>query len=111
MTLIGNRPLRVCDACGQVDDHPRHVISGEANAYPPPDRAILDVVLETAPREHRARLVAELMDQSSLDLHLDCCRERGCPLPAGDPHNCANRTQGAETKRGKALLAHLDREG
>lgn len=108
-TIGQGRPFRVCDACGNVDDHPRHVIAGSpAGTYTQPAPEVVNRVVETAPAEHRARLLGELMDTTSLDLHLDCCRERGCPLPADDPHNCANRTAGVEAKRGKALLTHLE---
>lgn len=105
----GDRPLRVCDLCGGVDDHPRHVIGGyEITTFEPPSDAIVGKVLDTAPVEHRARLLRELQDTSSQDRHLDCCREYGCPLPVDHPSHCANRTLGAERKRGKSLLTHLE---
>jgi hypothetical protein len=109
MPDIGNgRPLRVCDLCGGVDDHPRHVIaSGGRDVFPAPSDEIVSRVLDSAPAEHRARLLRELQDTSSSDRHMDCCREAGCPDP---DNNCAALTEGAEQARGAKLLKHLTRE-
>lgn len=107
MTNIGNgRTLRVCDLCGGVDDHPRHVLAGGvADAYTPPTEETIARVLEQAPPDHAARLIRELVDTSSQDRHMDCCRAAGCP--AG---TCPGQTAGAEDLRGADLLAHLTRE-
>lgn len=104
MTNIGNgRLLRVCDLCGGVDDHPRHVIAGgPPDVFTQPSDEILTRVLAAAPAAERARLIRDLMDTSSSDRHLDCCREAGCP-----DGTCNTQTTGAETKRGEALLTHL----
>jgi hypothetical protein len=104
MTDIGGgRPLRVCDLCGAVDDHPRHVIAGQFDVglFRPSDGA-LDRVLAEAPEELRAGLVRDLLDTSSSDRHLDCCRDAGCP-----DGSCARVTEGAEDLTGADLLAHL----
>ncbi len=87
MTDIGDgRALRVCDLCGGVDDHPRHVLAGkDEDTYPKPGEDILNRVLDAAPKEHRARLVADLMDTSSSDRHLDCCALAGCPTDTCGP--------------------------
>jgi hypothetical protein len=89
----GGRALRVCDLCGGVDDHPRHVLTGVE---------MIARVLEQAPAEEAARLVRELVDTGSQDRHMDCCRAAGCP--AG---TCGPQTAGAEDLRGGDLLAHL----
>lgn len=104
MTNIGNgRLVRVCDLCGGVDDHPRHVLAGGVpDIFPQPSEDILDRVLENAPAADRARLVRDLLDTSSSDRHMDCCREAGCP-----DGSCDAQTAGAESKRGGALLKHL----
>lgn len=101
---IGNgRALRVCDLCGGVDDHPRHVLAGgEVGKYEPPTVELIGKVLEQAPPEEAARLVRELVDTGSQDRHMDCCRAVGCP--AG---TCGPQTAGAEDLRGADLLAHL----
>ena len=106
MANIGDgRPLRVCDLCGGVDDHPRHVISGGTGQYERPSDEILTKVIDAAPSEQRARLVRDLLDTSSQDRHMDCCRVAGCP-----DGSCLRVTAGAEDKRGKQLLAHLTKE-
>lgn len=100
------RTLRVCDLCGGVDDHPRHVLAGgQADAYAVPSEEIIARVLDQAPPDQRARLIRELVDTSSQDRHMDCCRAAGCP--AG---TCPEVTAGAEDLRGADLLAHLTRE-
>lgn len=109
----GDRPVRVCDLCGGVDDHPRHTISGTipgAETFPAPGQATVDRVLDSAPSGEAARLLADLYDTTSSDRHLDCCAAAGCPLAADDPSNCANRTDGAGGKTGKAMLAHLTKD-
>ena len=97
----GGRPLRVCDLCGAVDDHPRHVLSG-GDGWPRPDRTIVDKVMAAAPADQRARLVDELLDTGVSDRHMDCCRAAGCP-----DGTCNTQTAGAEMLRGAGLLAHL----
>lgn len=103
---IGNgRHLRVCDLCGGVDDHPRHVLAGgEAGVYEPPSEEIIARVVEQAPADELPRLLRELIDTGSQDRHMDCCRAAGCP--AG---TCGPQTAGAEDLRGGELLAHLTR--
>jgi hypothetical protein len=100
----GGRPLRVCDLCGGVDDHPRHVITGQT--MPKPGQDILAKVLAAAPEAERVRLVDELLDTNASDRHMDCCRAAGCPEGL-----CGPQTAGAEELRGGALLAHLETLG
>lgn len=101
----GDRPLRVCDLCGGVDDHPRHVLNGNG-PYPTPGQNIVDLVLTNAPAEHRSFLVGELLDTKASDRHMDCCRAAGCPEGL-----CGPQTAGAENLRGGDLLAHLEAKG
>jgi hypothetical protein len=101
----GGRRLRVCDLCGGVDDHPRHVVAGSipGDAVAPQiSQDIADRVLEAAPREDATRLLRDLYDPSTSDRHMDCCRQAGCP-----DGTCDLVTAGAENKRGAALLKHL----
>lgn len=103
MANIGNgRVVRVCDLCGGVDDHPRHVIAGTVEgAMPAPNDEILSRVIAAAPEADRARLVRELMDTSSSDRHLDCCAAAGCPNGLCGP-------QVADAPgTGTAMLEHL----
>jgi hypothetical protein len=87
MANIGSgRVLRVCDLCGGVDDHPRHVIAGtEKGAVPAPSDEIIGKVADAAPPAERGRLMRELMDTSSSDRHLDCCAASGCPTGTCGP--------------------------
>lgn len=106
----GGRPLRVCDLCGGVDDHPRDVIIGTDRKGENPWSDVVDAptdetiakVVAAAPPGHAARLVRELMDTTSSDRHLDCCAAAGCA-------NCAARIAGADGKTGADLLAHLEK--
>lgn len=96
------RVLRVCDLCGGVDDHPRHVIAGtERDAFTRPPDEILNKVLDAAPAEDRARLVNDLLDTTSSDRHLDCCAAAGCPSGT-----CGPQVAGAPGT-GKKMLNHL----
>jgi hypothetical protein len=76
--LIGNdRPIRVCDTCGLVDDHPKHV----AQHY---SQAEATIILKTAnrtdlPEEVKKQALAELVDAGTMTRHMDCCRAQGCP--------------------------------
>jgi hypothetical protein len=108
----GDRPLRVCDLCGGVDRDPRHVLSNTVpgDRFTRPGDDIVSRVVDAAPSDQRGRLLNDLLDTTSSDRHLDCCAQAGCPLPPGDPSNCANRTRGAEGKTGKQMLAHLTKE-
>src|SRR5437016_1991231 len=97
------RPLRVCDLCGGVDDHPRHVVAGAIrDTFPRVSDDIVDRVLANAPDEHKGRLLRDLLDTASSDRHLDCCREAGCP-----DGSCGVVTAGAEHLTGADLLDHL----
>jgi hypothetical protein len=103
----GGRPLRVCDLCGGVDDHPRHSLAGTIPGYegfPRPSQDVVDRVLDSAAGEDRARLLRDLYDTATSDRHLDCCAAAGCPEPG--ELSCANRTAGAKGT-GKAMLTHL----
>lgn len=102
----GGRAVRVCDLCGGVDDHPRHVIAGGADAFATPDPDLVQTVLDNAEAagvgDLKGRLVRDLMSTAAQDRHMDCCRAAGCPTGA-----CDAQTAGAEAKVGKALLTHL----
>lgn len=98
----GGRVLRVCDLCGGVDDHPRHVIAGTvADAFPKPSDDILQKVIEAAPPAERGRLIGELVDTTASDRHLDCCAAAGCPTGTCGPQVADAPGVGA------AMLEHL----
>lgn len=96
------RVLRVCDLCGGVDDHPRHVLAGnDEGSFPQPLEAILNRVMDAAPAADRARLVRDLVDTTSSDRHLDCCAADGCPTGTCGPQVAGAPGVGAQ------MLDHL----
>ena len=100
------RALRVCDLCGGVDDHPRHVLAGgDPDAFPRPTPEMVRQVLEAAPADQADRLLGDLLDTGTSDRHMDCCRTAGCP-----DGSCNAVTAGAEDLRGADLLNHLTKE-
>lgn len=110
-TTSEDRPLRVCDLCGGVDDHPRHVIAGSTSGiFTRPSDEIINRVLTTAPEEDRARLLGDLTDTGSSDRHLDCCRDAGCPET--DPEkNCNVQLADVEDLHGVELAEWLYNKG
>lgn len=99
----GGRVIKVCDICGGVDDHPRHVIAGTVtDVMPQPEPSVIARVVELAPPDERDRLIRDLLDTSSQERHLDCCAEVGCPTGM-----CPEVIHAAGSKRGAALLKHI----
>lgn len=96
------RPVRVCDSCGGVDDHPRHVYSqdGTTNGRTSPE--VAKKALAAAGEEHFEAIYAQITDDTVTYKHMDCCRADGCPDGA-----CDVVTKGAEDKKGMALVKHL----
>lgn len=95
------RPVRVCDSCGGVDDHPRHVVATEpGRGATRPE--VAEAALAAVPAAARADVVRQVNDTSTTMKHMDCCRADGCP-----DGSCHTLTRGAEDKRGADLLAHL----
>ena len=101
----GGRRLRVCDLCGGVDDHPRHVIAGQqSEAFPAATGEVLRKVLAATadlPTDEQDRLLSDLMDTTSSDRHFDCCAAAGCPADT-----CGPQIAGAKGT-GKAMLTHV----
>lgn len=76
------RPVRVCDICGGVDDHPRHVLGGsDPGAFPVVNRDAVRSVMRNADLtdDVKEQAVGDLSDMSSQYRHMDCCRAVGCP--------------------------------
>jgi hypothetical protein len=84
-----------------VDDHPRHVFAHDAGDGVT-DSAVAVKMLDNAPAESREAILAHIKDDTTVMRHMDCCREAGCP-----DGSCNTVTQGAEDKRGDALVKHL----
>lgn len=69
-----DRPLRFCDICGGLDDHPRHVKlvpAGTPGAVPADE--FLDALQPGPPKA-----VAQLLDPTTVIRHMDCCSANGC---------------------------------
>lgn len=98
------RPLRVCDVCFQVDDHPRHQIANPIGAVPV-DYEGLKTVLRNVDAQTDAggKVIADFLDTSTQLRHLDCCRASGCP-----DGTCDAVTSGAESLKGEELQRHLE---
>lgn len=100
-------PFRVCDLCGGVDDHPRHVIAGVAADAHPVDESLeqavadslADLVNEGAISMADAmRISGDFHDTTSSDRHKDCCAAAGCPTGT-----CGPQVQASGGKTGDAL--------
>jgi hypothetical protein len=101
----GGRILRVCDLCGGVDDHPRHVIAGNQDTFTAPPGEIVRKVLAATSglsQSEQDRLLGDLVDTTSSDRHLDCCAAAGCPTGT-----CGPQVADAKGRTGKAMLTHL----
>jgi hypothetical protein len=99
------RPLRVCDVCGQVDDHPRHVFVGSPDEYPVNDEMAEAILAMDLSPEDKNRIYKEVQDTTVQQRHMDCCRDAGCP-----DGSCQQVTKGAEKLKGSKLVAHLTKE-
>lgn len=98
------RPLRICDLCGGLDDHPRHVIAQAPGSVPVSREHLAAVLGDTSlDAETKTQLAVDITDTSIQQRHMDCCREAGCPDGSCD----AIAATGAESLRGEALLKHL----
>lgn len=97
------RPVRVCDVCGGVDNHPRHVIS--VDDATPPSKELVDKIVKNAAKASGASLsdlLSDLYDRTLQLRHMDCCRSVGCP--SGDCDSLPD-IQGSE------LLMHIKSGG
>lgn len=104
--MAEDRPVRMCDLCGQVDDHPRHVwdhVPGDGKS----DVELGVKALSAAPDPVAyENVLRHLKDDNTTMRHMDCCRQAGCP-----DGTCDEITKGAETKTGDALLRHIKKGG
>jgi hypothetical protein len=96
-------PTRMCDSCGQVDDHPRHVWH-HGNGDGKSDVEVGVKALAAAGKDQVAyeMVLRHLKDDYTFMKHMDCCRAEGCP-----DGSCNEVTKGAETKTGDALRRHI----
>ena len=105
MAELTGAPLRVCDICGGVDTHPRHVIGHADGDAPEVDKDILARIIENEDlaSTDRAAAVADIVDRTLQLRHMDCCRSVGCPDGTCD----LIAATGAGDLRGEELREHL----
>lgn len=98
-----DRPLRICDVCGQIDDHPRHVF---VSTDLPVNQAQVEATIgrDDLDADVRARIVAEIVDTTVQQRHPDCCAQVGCPS-VGTDADCAHLAATGLT--GAALVSHI----
>lgn len=97
------RPQRMCDVCGQVDDHPRHVFAlAPGDGVTSPEIGAKALLAAGDDADLSQAILAQVMDTTTIMRHMDCCKEVGCP-----DGTCNIVTQGAEDLKGDALVAHL----
>lgn len=98
-----DRIVRMCDLCGGVDDHPRHMFDHTATGDGVTDASVMSIALDNAPDPiAREGVLNHFRDNSTTLRHMDCCREAGCP-----DGSCDYVTKGATDKKGAALIKHI----
>jgi hypothetical protein len=98
--ISSDRPLRICDVCGGVDDHPRHVLAAAVGEIPVNQENLSKVLADDSlSPDDKAAIVADIVDTTTQLRHMDCCRSVGCP---DGTCNAMPALKGAD------LLAHLE---
>lgn len=95
---MSTRPLRFCDVCGGLDDHPRHVtqFNPDADDGRPDEEWLAGIDLSGAPVSAVERLVSGNLRER----HLDCCASQGCAT-------CIATEKETKALRGQELIDHL----
>lgn len=94
---MSDRALQVCDLCGGVDDHPRHLDYRRVEA---PSADVIRRALDAGADD---RLVAVLTDTTTTVHHLDCgAQQIGCDT-------CTASEARTGGKRGTELVKTLDK--
>ena len=110
-----DRPLRICDVCGGVDDHARHVLAAGVGEIPVNQENLSKVLADTTlDPDTKAALVADIIDTTTQLRHIDCCRNIGCPdgtcnivLPAHVALTGAEQLEYIQTTGQEAIQAVL----
>lgn len=76
------RPLRLCDSCGQVDDHPRHVYGTQEGESPTSPEVAEKALSAAKTAEDRSEILRQVMDTATTVKHMDCCAAEGCQICA-----------------------------
>jgi len=75
-----DRPLRICDVCGGVDDHPRHLVAAALGEIPVNQANLAKVLADNSlDPDTKAAIVADIVDTTTQYRHFDCCTNVGCP--------------------------------
>lgn len=100
------RPMRVCDVCGKIDDHPRvqHMFGATGAPSVRADLMRSVALHDDMTDEERQAALDELADPRSALRHHDCCVESGCPEGTCGP---VLELTGGRGKTGKDLLKVL----
>jgi len=93
------RPLRFCDICGGLDDHPRHVtqLAADSTDGEPSQELLADLNMGAAD----VYAVKQLSDPTLTVRHMDCCAANGC-------ETCSATEKENKGLRGQKLINHLE---
>jgi len=98
MSDTAERPLRFCDICGGLDDHPRHVRNlGASEDGRPDDEWMAGVSTDGAP----VQAIEQLVNGTVNVHHMDCGAAEGCEL-------CKGTEKENKGFRGQKLINHLN---
>lgn len=93
---MSDRPLRYCDVCGGLDDHPRHVRQiGKSE----PDLVLSSEFLDGL-EQGPITAIAQLVDPRKHVRHMDCCAAAGCVV-------CQETEVANGGRRGRELIDFL----
>lgn len=99
---------RLCDSCGQVDNHPRHTHGLGPDAPNPTSPEIARAALKAATDETWEDLYAQVEDGRTQVKHIDCCAADGCP--DGSCDRLTALQVGVGEKKGDALRKSLEHD-
>lgn len=94
------RPLRLCDVCGGLDDHPRHVTTHAPDSTD--GRPTADIVAATDGKTIPSGALIDFASRTVSVRHMDCCAAQGCEV-------CTETEAANGGKRGQKLIDHLDK--
>lgn len=95
------RPLSACDACGGVDDHPKHRLwdPKPENDFSPPAELVSSTDLEGLEQAHQDQFLSSDIRVR----HLDCCAAAGCNV-------CAASEEVTGGVRGQELIDAITKD-
>ncbi len=85
----------VCDACGIVDEQPKHAFVVEPGTFPVNNDHVLAVLDRTdLTNEQKAEAILDIQDTEVQRRHFVCCVAAGCPAAGQGEADCAHRVGG-----------------